>query len=313
MEPMGRLEFTSPKQAWGGEAEAFTPLLAQPDLLDYLGEATGIGPLTPIETEHSTAGGRSLDILAETIDGKRVSIENQYSQADHDHFTRGLAYAVATESTALVVVAEGHRDEFIAVADYLNDLVGRAEEGISVWLITVRAVRRVGDGIWSPEFVVEAEPNEWTAAVRRETTPRLSSLKDFYDRGAELASPEFAASAQEIVEGWLERPGAREDHNTKTSVGLYYPSPAHPDRGTNVLQVQTNGSVVVCRGYILEIAGVFDSPEALDQQIRRRFPDAYWPPKMAYIRQQDPKPEQVAAFADWLTERFDSALGRGGG
>ena len=91
---MGRLEFTTPREAWGGEATSFTPLLAQEQMLDYLGRETGIGPLVLVETEHSTAGGRSLDILAETPDGRRVAIENQYGVADHDHLTRGLAYAV---------------------------------------------------------------------------------------------------------------------------------------------------------------------------------------------------------------------------
>lgn len=85
---MGRLEFCTPHEAWGGEASAFTPLLAENGMLEYLGEATGIGPLTLIEREHSTAGNRSLDILTETVDGRRVAIENQYNTADHDHLTR---------------------------------------------------------------------------------------------------------------------------------------------------------------------------------------------------------------------------------
>ena len=72
MSEMGRLEFTSPKEAWGGEATDFTPLLGQDHMLEYLGETTGIGRLAPVEIEHATAGSRSLDILAETEDGRRV-------------------------------------------------------------------------------------------------------------------------------------------------------------------------------------------------------------------------------------------------
>lgn len=37
-----------------------------------------------------------------------------------------------------------------------------------VWLVKMRAVRRKGDSVWSPEFVVQAEPNEWETAVRSE-------------------------------------------------------------------------------------------------------------------------------------------------
>jgi hypothetical protein len=54
MDGMGRLEFTTPRAAWGGEATAFTPLLAQEDILDYLGRETGIGPLALVEVEHAT-------------------------------------------------------------------------------------------------------------------------------------------------------------------------------------------------------------------------------------------------------------------
>jgi hypothetical protein len=46
---MGRLEFARPRDAWGGEATSFTPLLAQSELLDYLGRETEIGPLLLIE------------------------------------------------------------------------------------------------------------------------------------------------------------------------------------------------------------------------------------------------------------------------
>lgn len=47
---MGRLEFSTPRKAWGGEAAAFTPLLGQDDILEYLGEAVGVGPLTVVES-----------------------------------------------------------------------------------------------------------------------------------------------------------------------------------------------------------------------------------------------------------------------
>jgi hypothetical protein len=104
-EGMGRLEFATPREAWGGEASSFTPYLASDELLEYLGMEIGIGPLTLVSREHPVTGGRSLDILAETGDGRRVAIENQYGVADHDHLTRGLAYAVATEAKALVVIA----------------------------------------------------------------------------------------------------------------------------------------------------------------------------------------------------------------
>ena len=59
MSEMGRLEFTTPREAWGSEATDFTPLLGQDEMLEYLGNATGIGPLSQVEIEHTTAGSRN--------------------------------------------------------------------------------------------------------------------------------------------------------------------------------------------------------------------------------------------------------------
>jgi len=305
------LEFATPREAWGGEATSFTPLLAREEMLDYLGRETGIGPLAVSEVEHRTAGNRSLDILAETLDGRRVAIENQYGVANHDHLTRGLAYAVATESKALVLVAEDHRDEFVSVANYLNDVGGLAgDTGVLVWLVKVRAVRREGDSVWSPEFVVQVEPNEWEAAIRRTSAAKLASLDEFYSKAEAETGPGWADSARTIIEGWLSR-GFSEGHDAKKSVGLYCPSPRYPDRGTNVLQVLTTGDLVVCRGYIWETSGVFDpdqEPSDLDEQIHIHFPDANWPPKRYFITARKPDPDQVQAFADWLVQRFQQAL-----
>lgn len=164
--PMGRLEFATPRSAWGGEATDFTTLLGNDEMLGYLGDECGIGPLSVVEIDHATACDRTLDILAETMDGRRVAIENHYGLVGHDHLTRGLAGAVAVEARGLVIVAEDHPDEFQSVASYLNRVGGLDDDGIKVWLVQVRAVRRVGDTTWSPQFVVMAEPDEWQGAQR---------------------------------------------------------------------------------------------------------------------------------------------------
>jgi hypothetical protein len=150
------------REAWPREDQDFTPWLA--DNLDYLTDL-GFGQLTIIDTEVRVPGvGRQLDILAETIDERRVAIENQYRSLDHDHLTRGLAYAVGLEAEALVLIAEDHQPEFRAVADYLNrasEVVG--EFGIPVFLVTLK-VERLSDYL-IPRFEIVARPNSWRAEV----------------------------------------------------------------------------------------------------------------------------------------------------
>jgi hypothetical protein len=97
----------SARTVWPSEATDFTPWLGEN--LGFLDEL-GLGQLELVQVEAQLPGlGRSLDILAETADGRRVAIENQYSAVDYDHLTRGLAYAVGHDARALVVIAETGR------------------------------------------------------------------------------------------------------------------------------------------------------------------------------------------------------------
>jgi hypothetical protein len=148
----------------------------------------------------SSAGGRTIDIVAEGTDGAEIIIENQYGRADHDHLTRGLAYAVARRAKGLVVVAEEHRAEFRAVAEYLNDLAKKdAERGIAVWLVEARAVR-ILDSPWAPLFTAVIEPNAFTASVEPEKqSEALGSIDDFWQQ---FKSEPTLAAAQEVLKQW---------------------------------------------------------------------------------------------------------------
>lgn len=131
------------RDVWPGEARDFTPWLAEN--LDWLAEALDWGSLTLVGTEVPVPDvARNLDILATAADGSRVAIENQYRRVDHDHLTRGLAYAVGHEANALVVIAEDHAREFVAIADYLNTAYEELgpKKGIAVFLVAHCAASR---------------------------------------------------------------------------------------------------------------------------------------------------------------------------
>lgn len=195
---MGRLEFGSLSGAWPGEASDFTPLLAA--RLDQLGDAIGVDLATFGESEVLTAGGRRIDIVAQREDGSEFVIENQFGKADHDHLTRGLAYAVARRARGLVVVAEDHRDEFRAVAQYLNDLAeADPERGIAVWLVEAKAAR-IGTSDWAPLFTAVVEPNDFTATIEKvRQRANFASLEEFWEA---FDSPPVLQAAQTVLEAW---------------------------------------------------------------------------------------------------------------
>lgn len=196
---MGKLVFGTLKDAWAGEATDFTPLLAQQ--VNAIGDAIGV-ELAPLgAAEVQTTGSRRIDILADGAGGTNFVIENQYGAINHDHLTRGLAYAVAAHARGLIVIAEKHRDEFREVALYLNELRDNdPERGVAVWLVEAKAVK-IGDSEWAPLFLPVVSPNQFAAAVVLEqaTVRRRLSREDF-DKLFE--SEEIHEVASELLDGW---------------------------------------------------------------------------------------------------------------
>jgi hypothetical protein len=163
MEPV-EIERVNIREVWPGEARDFTPWMA--DNLDVLGDHLEFGDLELDAIEVPIPGGRNLDLLATDADGRRWAIENQYGIGDHDHLTRGLAYAVALDCHALVVIAEGHRDEFIAVvAEWNRYSEAFGPEGIRVFLAVIEAWT-IGESAPGFRFRLVEGPNEWKAAAR---------------------------------------------------------------------------------------------------------------------------------------------------
>ena len=196
-------------EAWTGEAKDFTPLLAEQ--LDALGDAINV-PLASVgEAEVATAGNRRIDIVATGDDGSEFVVENQYRTADHDHLTRGLAYAVARRARGLVLVAEEHRDEFRAVAQYLNELAEHdLKRGVAVWLVEAKAVR-IDNSPWAPLFTAVVEPNAFTATVElaKQTSgvlKRVEELWELYDSD-DLLDAAQALHERSIEAGYRRRLG----------------------------------------------------------------------------------------------------------
>jgi len=161
------------REVWPGEARDFTPWMA--DNLDVIGDQLRIAELTLESTEVPIPGGRALDVLATDSDGHKWAIENQYGVGDHDHLTRGLAYAVALDCRALIVVAEAHRDEFVAVAEEWNRYSEAfGTDGIRVFLVVVEAWR-IGDSAPGYRFRIAAGPNEWISSARSSARSKARS------------------------------------------------------------------------------------------------------------------------------------------
>lgn len=302
---MSQLTFGRLREAWRGEASDFTPLLAEQ--LGQLGDAIGVDLMGVGQTEVPTTGNRRIDIVAD-VEGSEFVIENQYGAGDHDHLTRGLAYAVAREARGLVVVAEEHRDEFRAVADYLNGLAEREpEHSVAVWLVEARAVR-IGDSPWAPLFTAVVAPNEFTMKVEQEkSTTRPASLEELLARCPEDLRPLLT----DISTRWEAR-GHKVQPFT-TSIALMASGPAKSGRRV-AINLGIDGSVSVPFGSYQGSNSTFAVPALTSHDFATHAAQVFgfdrtegWPRTQAEWLTPD-RVDEVLAFALEVAEAYAAEL-----
>jgi hypothetical protein len=287
------------RNVWPSEAADFTPWLAEN--LDLVADLIDLKPLELVEMEMVIPGtARALDILARLPTGDVVAIENQYKTADHDHMTRGLAYAVGLNAVALVIVAESHLQEFRAVASYLNSVAERskAENRIGIYLISL-SVERVEEYV-IPRLTLIESPNRWieviTASLPEEGIQNLGGF-------LQAVPEEGRASMQEVVGWWTENDVGTIRYGAKTGISLDRPRPGKPGRPLSHVVLNTNGTYTIQRGYLIEggAVGGGDRTEAFDEFIRRTFPDVSWQGKHYYLTSQGPpNPSAIMELVHWL-------------
>jgi hypothetical protein len=284
------------RQIWPSEEQDFTPWLAND--LRHL-EVLGLGPLSFVGIEVRIPDtDRKLDILAELPDGRRVAIENQYGKADHDHLTRGLAYAAGIQAAALVIVAEQHAPEFVAVADYLNRCAETTEDAFPVFLVTIMVERLAGIDLpyRMPRFEVVTRPNSWRKEVAQGLPPPVT-IPEFL----ETADPTARPTLEAIFDAWERLPNTSIRPRTR-SIGLCMAFEHSAGKPILVMSIEPSGLLYVFRKAILGAAPFAerDAEPAFEAAIQRCLPGV----KMHefYLSVKSPTADGVKNFGTWLLD-----------
>lgn len=153
-------EITDLRSIWPHEALNFTPQVAEN--VDLLADAVGLD-ITVDETE-SSVGDFNVDIYAsETGTDRKIIIENQLEDTDHDHLGKLITYASGKGADVVIWVVKHAREEHKAAVEWLNN---HTDDKIGFFLCEIKLFQ-IGDSQIAPAFIVVERPNDWTKEIRK--------------------------------------------------------------------------------------------------------------------------------------------------
>lgn len=107
---LGKIEAVELRKIWPHEALDFTKWLAEDENLQLLGDTIGT-ELELIEVE-SSVGSFNVDIFASEVGtSRKVIIENQLEDTNHDHLGKIITYASGKDAEIIVWIVARARDE----------------------------------------------------------------------------------------------------------------------------------------------------------------------------------------------------------
>lgn len=207
---LGRLkEIKDLRRVWPHEALDFTPWLAEEENLMLLSDAVGL-EITVDETE-SSVGDFNVDIYAtETGTDRKIIIENQLEDTNHDHLGKLITYASGKAADIVIWIVKRAREEHRAAIEWLNN---HTDENIAFFLLEIK-LYQIGDSDIAVKFEIIEKPNDWAKEIKRQTSssPTLQARYDYW-----VAFNEYAFSNATFAKVFSRRK-ASTDHWMSLSV-----------------------------------------------------------------------------------------------
>lgn len=175
---LGKLnEIKDLRKVWPHEALDFTPWLAEDENLALLSDAVGL-EITVDETE-SSVGDFNVDIYAtETGTDRKIIIENQLEDTNHDHLGKLITYASGKSADVVIWIVKRAREEHRSAIEWLNN---HTDENIAFFLLEIK-LYQIGDSDIAVKFVVIEKPNDWTKEIKRQisSSPTLQDRLEYW-------------------------------------------------------------------------------------------------------------------------------------
>ena len=162
MNSLGTIKkITDLRSVWPHEAHDFSKWLAKEENLALLSEAIGIDIV--LEELESAVGGFSVDLYAtEEGTGRKIIIENQLEDTNHDHLGKIITYASGKGAEVIVWIVKRARDEHRLAVEWLNQ---HTDSNIGFFLLEIE-LWQINDSPYAPKFNIVERPNDWAKSVK---------------------------------------------------------------------------------------------------------------------------------------------------
>lgn len=164
---LGKLvKYDDLRSVWHNEAYDFTTWLCEDENLELLGNTLGL-EIDLIQRE-APAGAFSIDILAEEANsGRKIIIENQLENSNHEHLGKIITYASAKEAEIVIWIVKKARDEHRQAIEWLNE---KTDENIEFYLLEIE-LWKIGNSAIAPKFNIISAPNGWLKTTKTAAVP----------------------------------------------------------------------------------------------------------------------------------------------
>ncbi len=175
---LAKLQKIDLREVWSIEPD-FTKWLVKKENLDLLGEEIGVG--IKLITTEANVGNFRVDIFAEEeSSGRKIIIENQLEDTNHDHLGKIITYASGYDAEIILWVVRDAREQHQRAIEWLNE---HTDEKTGYFLIKVELWQIEGSKP-APKFDVLVRPNEWAKAIKINTAGSELSVQqlDFWTK-----------------------------------------------------------------------------------------------------------------------------------
>ncbi len=162
MATLGKIErIDDLRTIWQHEARDFSRWLAQEENLALLSDTIGIDIV--LEERESSVGDFNVDLYAtEEGSGRKIIIENQLEDTNHDHLGKIITYASGKGAEVIVWIVKRARDEHKQAIEWLNQ---HTDSNVGFFLVEIE-LWRINDSLPAPKFNIVEKPNDWAKAMK---------------------------------------------------------------------------------------------------------------------------------------------------